>query len=200
MTADRGRIMALSLHWYGAWAWLHPAGVGRPRRCSQDDEVLKGYGLARPSANGARDDLLAWLAAEFSRVPAPVQLDPAFILTNMVDPAARGRRYEQWAAGFMKARVPDGLVKHNARLQGRSGLLRQVDVLVTASFPGLSEPQQLVVECKAWHRPVPIGEVGKLRDLMDDVGAPLGLLLTPTGFTKGAVKRAAELPGIMLEV
>ena len=78
--------------------------------------------------------------------------------------------------------------------------MRQVDVLVTTPIPGLTEPLRIAVECKDWKRPVPVGEVGKLRDLMDDVGVPLGLLLTPTGFTAGAVRRAAKLPGVVLEV
>jgi hypothetical protein len=100
----------------------------------------------------------------------------------------------------MRRRVPEGVVARDVRLPGRRGGLRQVDVLVTAAYPGLAEPQKMIVECKAWNRPVPPGEVAKLRDLMDDVDAPLGLLLTPTGFTAGACRRAAELPGITLEV
>jgi hypothetical protein len=58
----------------------------------------------------------------------------------------------------------------------------------------------MVVEAKDWKRPVPVAQVAELRDLMEDVRAPLGLLVSPVGFTSGATKRAALIPGIALEV
>jgi hypothetical protein len=97
-------------------------------------------------------------------------------------------------------RAPEAEVVHNARVVGRSGLRRQVDVLVHGPVPGLAERQRTVVEVKAWKDRVGVSAVAGLKDLMDDVGAPLGLLVSPVGFTAGAKRRAAQIPGLVLEV
>jgi restriction endonuclease len=110
------------------------------------------------------------------------------------------RDYEVFVAELIARRAPAATVVHNARLPGRSGLERQVDVLVDGSVPWLAEPQRTVVEVKAWKTPLGIRAVAALKELMDDVGAPLGLLVSPVGFTDGARRRAAQIPGLALEV
>lgn len=58
----------------------------------------------------------------------------------------------------------------------------------------------MVVDVKYRRRPLGPSDVAALRELMDDVDAPLGLLVTPKGFTAGTKATASKHSGIALEV
>lgn len=109
--------------------------------------------------------------------------------------------YEQQIFDLMRTKAHDAQVESNVRLPGLySGVQRQVDVLVTGIFPGLDEPQRLVVECKAFNRRVHVKDVEATYGLLQDVGAPLGILVTTKGHSPGATDRAFHCRGLSLEV
>lgn len=74
-----------------------------------------------------------------------------------------------------------------------SSRLRQFDVLLVGNVAGYQTV--LAVECKNHKRRKDVGDVGKFRDQIDDVGlAPeQGILVSASGFTSGALGRAEEL-------
>ncbi len=82
-------------------------------------------------------------------------------------------------------------VRLPAKRSGRRG--RQIDVLLLGS---VSDYQTvLVIECKNYGRRVDVGDVGRFRDLLEDVGLSpqQGILVAASGFSPGALERADEL-------
>jgi restriction system protein len=63
-----------------------------------------------------------------------------------------------------------------------------VDVLVTSHFHGFDI--QWIVECKLWQKPVNKLHVLGLREIVADIGADRGILLSESGFQSGAVEAA----------
>jgi hypothetical protein len=109
--------------------------------------------------------------------------------------------YEQQIFESLRTKATDAGVSANAQLPGRhSGVDRQIDVLLTGRFPGLDHPQIMVVECKAFTRRVHVKDVETAFGLVDDVGAPFGLLITTVGFTEAAKRRAGSFRGLSLDV
>jgi hypothetical protein len=70
---------------------------------------------------------------------------------------------------------------------------RQFDVLLVGNVAGYQTV--LAVECKNYGRAADVGDVGRFRDHLEDVGlAPQqGILVSASGFTSGALGRAEEL-------
>jgi hypothetical protein len=70
---------------------------------------------------------------------------------------------------------------------------RQFDVLLVGNVAGYQTV--LALECKNYRRAAGVGDVGKFRDHLEDVGlAPQqGILVSASGFTSGALARAEEL-------
>jgi Restriction endonuclease len=98
--------------------------------------------------------------------------------------------YETQIFDALRRKARDAVVVPGARLPGLySGVPRQVDVLVTGTFPGLDEPQHMVVECKAFSRRVDVKDVEMAFGLVQDVGAPFGLLVTTEGYSQAAKSR-----------
>ena len=64
-----------------------------------------------------------------------------------------------------------------------------VDVVVRASQAGIE--QTWIVECKLWRRRVNKLHVAALANIVQDVGADRGILLSETGFQPGAVRLAS---------
>jgi predicted Mrr-cat superfamily restriction endonuclease len=65
-----------------------------------------------------------------------------------------------------------------------------VDVVVRGSRAGIE--QTWLVECKLWRRPVNKLHVAALANIVQDVGADRGILLSETGFQSGAKKLASS--------
>ncbi len=92
------------------------------------------------------------------------------------------------------------VVERNVQLPGRrSGVLRQVDVLVRGRVFGLTGAT-VVVDCKRWAKPVDVTDVGTFLDLVEDVGADVGLLVITQGGSGAAHERARQARGVRLEV
>ncbi len=70
-----------------------------------------------------------------------------------------------------------------------------VDVLVTSHYVGFDITW--LVECKHWKTPVNKLHVLALREIVSDVGADRGILLSESGFQSGAIE-AANLTNIQL--
>lgn len=109
--------------------------------------------------------------------------------------------YEQQIFETLRTKATNAEVFADAHLPGRhSGVDRQIDVLLKGRFPGLDRPQIMVVECKAFTRRVHVKDVEAAFGLVDDVGAPFGLLITTIGFSKAAKRRAESFRGLSLDV
>ncbi|WP_273024269.1 restriction endonuclease [Rheinheimera sp.] len=63
-----------------------------------------------------------------------------------------------------------------------------VDVLVTSHFHGFDI--RWIVECKLWRNPVNQLHVLALREIVADIGADRGILLSESGFQSGAIEAA----------
>jgi Restriction endonuclease len=111
------------------------------------------------------------------------------------------RDYEDRVAEILRARVgDDATIEVDVKLPGRlSGEDRQIDVVVRGSFLGLVDAV-MVVDCKLYKRAITVPMLGSFVDLVEDVGADLGLVVTSRGFSKGAARRAANARGIHVEV
>jgi hypothetical protein len=70
-----------------------------------------------------------------------------------------------------------------------------VDVLVTSHYVGFDITW--IVECKHWKNPVNKFHVLGLREIVSDVGADRGILLSESGFQSGAIE-AANLTNIQV--
>lgn len=70
-----------------------------------------------------------------------------------------------------------------------------VDVYVTSHFDGFDV--QWIVECKYWQKPVNKLHILALREIVTDIGADRGILLSESGFQSGAFE-AAEMTNIQL--
>jgi hypothetical protein len=87
------------------------------------------------------------------------------------------------------------------RLPGRySEIDRQIDVIVRGEFAGLPGEHTMIVDCKCMGRNIDVCDVEQFIGLLDDVGAPLGLLVTTQGFSDAARKRARGARGVLLDV
>jgi hypothetical protein len=96
----------------------------------------------------------------------------------------------QKAVAQLKASYGDCEVIHDHRIIGRrSGIERQVDIWLCASVAG--EELTVAVECKCHEKtPVSIKDVDAFYGFLEDVGANKGVLISNTGFTERATRRA----------
>jgi hypothetical protein len=106
-------------------------------------------------------------------------------ITGTLECVTAWREYQERAAYYfrylgMQANVDEHVVG------ARGG--HDVDVVVRASRAGID--QLWIVECKHWQRRVDKSHIGNLRDIVHDVGADRGILLSEKGFQSGAIKLA----------
>jgi hypothetical protein len=89
-------------------------------------------------------------------------------------------------------------VHHRKRYPGkRSGHHHEIDLSYTTQSAGADV--LVLVECKAYRRPVPVEDVLTLAERVDDIGANKGILVSLSGFDPGAI-RIAKGRGIALAV
>ena len=102
------------------------------------------------------------------------------------------KSYQKTVAAFFRSL---GLTAEtDSRLQGVR-TAHDVDVLVKSVHAGFDITW--VVECKCWKRPISKLHIFGLRQIVIDVGADRGILLSESGFQSGAVE-AASLTNIQL--
>ncbi len=98
--------------------------------------------------------------------------------------------FEYVTAELHRYLFPHSVVKQNQKIMGRSGVLRQVDILVE-DIVGIC-PIKIVIDCKYYKSKVDINTVDEVWGLVDDVRANYGMIVCNSGFTEGAVGRANE--------
>ena len=113
------------------------------------------------------------------------------------------KRWEQFEKDV--ARVAESLGKtqgaelicygRDCKVLGKSGLKRQVDVLLR--LPTRYLDLKMAVSCKDWKKPVPPADIDAHWAVMEDTGIQIGAVASRNGFTSGA-KTAAENRGILL--
>jgi Restriction endonuclease len=83
----------------------------------------------------------------------------------------------------------DAEVQFDQMLRGKhSGADRQVDVLVTADFPGFGHAR-MAVDCKYFSSKINLTGADRFVGYIDDLPVDLGLLVTTQGFTEAAKRR-----------
>ena len=87
-------------------------------------------------------------------------------------------------------------VKHNVKLEGRSGQKHQIDVYWEYEIAG--NKHRVAIECKNYNKLVPIGKVRDFKGVLDDLNGVNGVMVTKIGYQEGAKKYAREY-GISLK-
>ena len=77
----------------------------------------------------------------------------------------------------------------NDPLPTPNGVVHRVDVSARIVLAGVNV--LWIVECKLWNRAIPKEKVSALKDIVNDLGADRGLLMSEKGFQSGAVHLAA---------
>lgn len=81
-------------------------------------------------------------------------------------------------------------VKHNIQLVGKSGQAHQIDVYWEYKIAGVV--QCVAIECKNYNKPVPIGKVRDFHSVISDLNNVAGVMVTKSGYQKGAKEYAAH--------
>lgn len=82
-------------------------------------------------------------------------------------------------------------IKKNVHLRGSlSGVLRQIDVLVT--FPLLDSSSTIVIEAKHYSRKISVKIVESFLGFLEDLGIENGVIVTEKGYSKAATDRAIK--------
>jgi hypothetical protein len=100
------------------------------------------------------------------------------------------KAFEELIAMIQRQTAPTAKVRHNHKIRGRTGRLRQLDVTLSTRV-GLHEVL-IAIECKRHKRAVSIEKVEALASKLRDVDASPGVMISPTGFDAGARAVAQE--------
>lgn len=105
------------------------------------------------------------------------------------------KEFEILIKGIQEQVSDDSVVKHNDHILGKSGVKRQLDITIRKKV-GLVNVL-IVFECKKHTRPVELNKVASFSQLLKDVDASQGVMVSSSGFTDGA-KNTAIYEGIKL--
>ena len=109
------------------------------------------------------------------------------------------REYENGVADVLASVVGEaGTVQRNVKLPSRSGGTRQIDVLVEGNLSGVVTTR-MIVDCKRWKTPIDKADVDHLIGMLEDVGADMGMLVSASGVTAGAERRAKEARSVRVK-
>ena len=97
-------------------------------------------------------------------------------------PAEKGAEFEELIAKLFSSRGYE--VKRGVWMRGRSGVEHQIDIY--AEFKAPLHTSRLIIECKAYDRPVDKDVVMKLIHEVQDLGVDKGILVTTSYFTPDA--------------
>ena len=79
-------------------------------------------------------------------------------------------------------------VKHNVKIEGKSGCKHQIDVYW--EFEMMGETHRVAIECKNYRDPLEIGKVRDFFGVLYDIGHINGILVTRSGYDSGGIKFA----------
>jgi hypothetical protein len=102
----------------------------------------------------------------------------------------RWERFEKLAAKIQEELAPGAAVVHNQKLPGKSGTDRQIDIVVRQKVGQFD--RLIVMDCKDYKKPVDIGDIEQFIGMVGDVGAQKGAMISTSGFSKAAQRRATE--------
>src|SRR5260221_3151598 len=118
----------------------------------------------------------------------PESLEPE-PLPEPVEPEPDWRLYEK-AVARIEESYDNCKVKRNHKIKGRrSDTERQIDVWLEAEI-GDKHPITVAIECRRYDRPVSIKDMDAFVGFLEDVGANKGVMISHSGYTEGASKRA----------
>lgn len=123
------------------------------------------------------------------------------LLTGMTD--IDWREYENYIYERLTEMAGDtAKVEFDQKLWGRfSEVDRQIDALITGGFAGDVEGNVVaIVDCKCYTRNIDVTHVDAFIGLAEDVNVDLAFLITNTGFSPAAKRRANHGPSIRLRV
>jgi hypothetical protein len=112
---------------------------------------------------------------------------------NMLKPD--WKNFEEIITKIQKDAAPDAIVQHNQKIKGKSGRLRQIDVLLTKKIGFYSV--LIAIECKRHRRRITIEKVESFKMKLTDIGASYGVIISSSGFDEGA-KATAKMHNISL--
>lgn len=109
------------------------------------------------------------------------------------------RMYERFVASLFSPKASDTLtIMPNAVLTGAiSGVPRQIDLLIDARLED-DVSRRVIVDAKCWKRRVDVTDVEAFEAMMRDCRAHRGVIVSASGFTEGAKRRAQEQVGLSL--
>ena len=101
------------------------------------------------------------------------------------------RRFEAVCCQIQKTLSPDCEIEQNAKIQGlKSGRLREIDIVIKKTI-GQFETL-FAIDCKDYKKPADIKTVEASMGLFKDIRATRGAIISASGFSASAKKRAAE--------
>ncbi len=98
----------------------------------------------------------------------------------------KGLALEQRLVQLFRGRGYD--VEHNVKIVGRSGTEHQIDLLVRFDAP--LHTSKIIIEAKSYQGSIDKDKVMKLIQIVDDLGADRGIIITTSWFTPGALTTA----------
>ena len=99
------------------------------------------------------------------------------------------RTYEIEIYQHLCSLYPDAAIRRDVQLPGRdSNVDRQIDILIEDEIAGFRS--RIVVDGKYFARPINVTHVERFIGLVEDVRATHGLMVTPRGYSKAALRRA----------
>jgi len=100
------------------------------------------------------------------------------------------KKFEELVASIQQDLAPEAKVTANAKLTGKSGTPRQIDILIEQETGQYS--LRIVMDCKDYKVPVDVNDVEAFLGLVEDVGAHKAAMVAANGFTDTAKKRASS--------
>lgn len=101
-----------------------------------------------------------------------------------------GKDYEKIVSAIHKQFSENASITDNDQIKGKSGRLREIDIAIRSQVVGYDV--LIIVQAKDYKRKVDIEKVDSLIGTLLDVGAAKAVLVSDSGFTKGAIDRARE--------
>jgi Restriction endonuclease len=98
------------------------------------------------------------------------------------------KKFEQLAAAIQRELAPEARVTENAKLKGKSGSEREIDILIEQEAGQFD--LRIAIDCKDYKNPVDVKDVEAFIGLVEDVAANKGAMIASNGFTVTAKSRA----------
>jgi hypothetical protein len=124
-----------------------------------------------------------WIGGSDDKITGPLMSDVREGIKYM----KKWQKYQEDAATFFRSLGLSAMIE--ARVRGARGE-HKIDVHAKGSLHGIAF--NWIVECKAWQKNIPKEKVLALAEIVEDVGADRGFLLSEIGFQSGAVLQAAR--------